>query len=289
LTVELGDWGRFRPESLGPFLGLTPSEKIKRREAPPRRDQQDRQHARAPAPGGGRLAPTPPAAYERRARTQTQRQPSRSASPSRPQRPPAAQPLARARGCGVKKFGSGCQLGQWSIHCAERVWVKSPGADREEAELVRPDGRATRRRLRGCQNGWLRSSAGRPWASVAGVRSMRSPPALGPPIVERTQRRGGAERPRTCQRARNQARLISIDRGECVVGFHGGGPPHRVPAPFARTRRPPDLLRPKIAARCRAGRTPGRAGTQTSWGRGAAAPAPAPTCATRSRSWSRRR
>jgi transposase len=26
LTVELGDWGRFRPDSLGPFLGLTPSE-----------------------------------------------------------------------------------------------------------------------------------------------------------------------------------------------------------------------------------------------------------------------
>jgi transposase len=26
LTVELGDWGRFRPQSLGPFLGLTPSE-----------------------------------------------------------------------------------------------------------------------------------------------------------------------------------------------------------------------------------------------------------------------
>jgi transposase len=26
LTVELGDWARFRPESLGPFLGLTPSE-----------------------------------------------------------------------------------------------------------------------------------------------------------------------------------------------------------------------------------------------------------------------
>jgi len=26
LTVELGDWTRFRPESLGPFLGLTPSE-----------------------------------------------------------------------------------------------------------------------------------------------------------------------------------------------------------------------------------------------------------------------
>ena len=26
LRVELGDWGRFRPRSLGPFLGLTPSE-----------------------------------------------------------------------------------------------------------------------------------------------------------------------------------------------------------------------------------------------------------------------
>ena len=26
LTVELGDWSRFRPEALGPFLGLTPSE-----------------------------------------------------------------------------------------------------------------------------------------------------------------------------------------------------------------------------------------------------------------------
>jgi transposase len=26
LSVELGDWTRFRPESLGPFLGLTPSE-----------------------------------------------------------------------------------------------------------------------------------------------------------------------------------------------------------------------------------------------------------------------
>ncbi len=26
LTVELGDWARFKPESLGPFLGLTPSE-----------------------------------------------------------------------------------------------------------------------------------------------------------------------------------------------------------------------------------------------------------------------
>ena len=28
LTVELGDWSRFRPGSLGPFLGLTPSDKL---------------------------------------------------------------------------------------------------------------------------------------------------------------------------------------------------------------------------------------------------------------------
>src|SRR5438876_14808 len=48
LTVELGDWTRFRPQSLGPFLGLTPSG-LERRAAPPRRDHQDRQHARAPA------------------------------------------------------------------------------------------------------------------------------------------------------------------------------------------------------------------------------------------------
>jgi transposase len=26
LTVELGDWQRFRPQSLGPFLGLVPTE-----------------------------------------------------------------------------------------------------------------------------------------------------------------------------------------------------------------------------------------------------------------------
>ncbi len=82
---------------------------------------------------------------------------------------------------------------------------EGPEADREEAALVCPGAGATRRRLRECQNRWLRASAGRPWGSVAGMRSMRSPPALGLPIVERTPCRGGAERPRTCQRARNQA------------------------------------------------------------------------------------
>ncbi len=58
------------------------------------------------------------------------------------------------------------------------------------------------------------------------MRSMRSPPALGPPIVERTHCRGGAERPRTCQRARDQARLVS-GWGERVVGFQRAGLPIR--------------------------------------------------------------
>ena len=56
LTVELGDWTRFRPQALGPFLGLTPSEDSSRRAAPARRDHQDRQHARPPAAGRGGLA-----------------------------------------------------------------------------------------------------------------------------------------------------------------------------------------------------------------------------------------
>src|SRR5206468_1257812 len=75
-----------------------PERELKRGEAPPRRDQHDRQHARAPTPGRGHLAPKPPAAYEPRAGTQTQRESSRRASPSRLQRPPAPQTLARTRG-----------------------------------------------------------------------------------------------------------------------------------------------------------------------------------------------
>jgi len=57
LTVELGDWGRFRPQSLGPFLGLTPS--VDRGAPPPGRDHQDRQHPRAPASGRSGVAPAP--------------------------------------------------------------------------------------------------------------------------------------------------------------------------------------------------------------------------------------
>ncbi len=71
LTVELGDWKRFRPESLGPFLGLTPSENSSGGAAPPRRDHQGRQQPRAPAADRGRLAPSPAVPEERHARTQT--------------------------------------------------------------------------------------------------------------------------------------------------------------------------------------------------------------------------
>jgi hypothetical protein len=98
LTVELGDWNRFRPASLGPFLGLTPIESSSGGAAPSGRDQQDRQHERATASDRGRLAPAPAAAQERHARTQTRGQTPRRASPSRAQRSTAARALARARG-----------------------------------------------------------------------------------------------------------------------------------------------------------------------------------------------
>ena len=62
LTVELGDWKRFRPRVARPVPRPHPERGLKRRAAPPRRDHQDRQHARAPAAGRGRLAPTPAAA-----------------------------------------------------------------------------------------------------------------------------------------------------------------------------------------------------------------------------------
>ena len=96
LTVELGDWTRFRPQSLGPFLGLTPSG-LERRAAPPRRDHQDRQHARAPAARGGRLAPAAAAARERDPHPTPPRTTRRGTRASRPQRTPAPPALARPR------------------------------------------------------------------------------------------------------------------------------------------------------------------------------------------------
>ena len=98
LTVELGDWNRFRPESLGPFLGLTPSENSsgeRRRQGGITKTGNS--HARRlliEAAWHQRSA----AALERHAGTQTHRQVPRRASPSRPQRPQAARTLARARG-----------------------------------------------------------------------------------------------------------------------------------------------------------------------------------------------
>jgi len=74
LTVELGDWRRFRPEALGAISRPDPERELKRTAPPPRRDHQDRQLARPPAAGRGRLAPTQPDTPEHHPRTQTRRQ-----------------------------------------------------------------------------------------------------------------------------------------------------------------------------------------------------------------------
>ena len=70
---------------------------LKRRASPTRRDHQDRQHARAPAARGGRLAPAPPLAGKRRARAAPTDATSRCPCACRPQCPPPAHTLARAR------------------------------------------------------------------------------------------------------------------------------------------------------------------------------------------------
>jgi transposase len=98
LTVELGDWERFRPQSLGPFLGLVPSE----HSTGERRSQgaitKNRQHPRSSAARRGRLAPASAVARERRPRASAAGTASSGAGPCRRQRPPAARTLARARG-----------------------------------------------------------------------------------------------------------------------------------------------------------------------------------------------
>ena len=65
-----------------------PERGLDRREAPPGRDHQDRQHARPPAAGRGGLAPATAAARERRARAAPARTAGRGPGSSRPQRPP---------------------------------------------------------------------------------------------------------------------------------------------------------------------------------------------------------
>ena len=98
LTVELGDWTRFRPESLGPFLGLTPSENSsgeRRRQGGITKTGNSQARRLLIEAAWHQM---PPAALERHPRTQTRRQTPRPASPGRPQRPPAPRTLARARG-----------------------------------------------------------------------------------------------------------------------------------------------------------------------------------------------
>lgn len=97
LTVELGDWHRFSSRVAGAVSRPHPERALERRSAPARRDHQDRQHERTPAPDRGRLASTPAATSERHPRTQTPRQTPRPASPSGPQRPAAPRALAGAR------------------------------------------------------------------------------------------------------------------------------------------------------------------------------------------------
>src|SRR2546423_8718800 len=83
LTVELGDWTRFRPQSLGPFLGLTPSEDSSGERRRLGRSQH-RQHARAPALGRGRLAAAAAAASKHDAREASPRAAPRRAHACRP-------------------------------------------------------------------------------------------------------------------------------------------------------------------------------------------------------------
>src|SRR5581483_7862332 len=87
LTVELGDWRRFRPESLGPFLGLTPSESSsgerRRQGAITKADKQPR----PAAADRGRLASAEPVASECHARAQTNGQASCRVRSSRAEQP----------------------------------------------------------------------------------------------------------------------------------------------------------------------------------------------------------
>ena len=98
LTVELGDWNRFRPESLGPFLGLTPSENSsgeRRRQGGITKTGNT--HARRlliEAAWHQRSA----SALERHAGTQTQPASPSPCEPKRTERPQAARTLARTRG-----------------------------------------------------------------------------------------------------------------------------------------------------------------------------------------------
>jgi transposase len=98
LTVELGDWRRFRPQSLGPFLGLTPSEDSSGERRRQGAITKDRQHARSTPARRGCLAPAPALTRERRARATSAGAAGGGPSACRCERAPSAPALARARG-----------------------------------------------------------------------------------------------------------------------------------------------------------------------------------------------
>jgi len=97
LTVELGDWQRFDPASLGAFLGLVPSEASsgeQRRQGPITKTGNS--HARRLLVEAG-LAPAPPVASEHRARWAPSRSAGRRPRASGSRRPAAAPPLVGSR------------------------------------------------------------------------------------------------------------------------------------------------------------------------------------------------
>jgi transposase len=102
LTVELGDSERFRPQSLGAFPALVPSEDFLRRAAPAGGDHEDGQQARSPPARRGRLAPPPASTRERGARAAAAGAAGGGPGACRCERPsPPA--LARARGRGKQR------------------------------------------------------------------------------------------------------------------------------------------------------------------------------------------
>ncbi len=85
LTVEIGDWSRFRPQSLGPFLGLTPSEDS---------TGEKRRLGQSPRPG----TPTPGGCWSKRPGTSDVRsgRAQGSSAAARASRPRFAHALIRA-------------------------------------------------------------------------------------------------------------------------------------------------------------------------------------------------
>ena len=100
LTVELGDWTRFRPQSLGPFLGLTPSEdsggeRRRQCESPrPATHTRPGSSSRLPGISGGHYG------QARRSSAADRDSPPRART-SRPKRLSAPPVLARARAAGT--------------------------------------------------------------------------------------------------------------------------------------------------------------------------------------------